>query len=261
MGNYLHLKDVIAKYYIRDGNRVVFRNNTSLNQMALKMWDKLHFSEIDSSVLSKVINGTRLFTFKQLKTFCDILELSKKERRSLFNALIKDKLGEMNATENTDNIHLALAKISYSSHQNTIKLSNKSKRLFEEIMAIIAPRLNQKSKLGVKYSASCYYHFITKGVYKYNSFVENKFANFDVAIPICDFNKTVKGLENNCKCGYHLALYGIIKEYLKKRIFTHERIQNKLNRWVSFFFPKYAALSYLENLHTLNIYIKIILKK
>lgn len=228
--------------------------------MALGMWEKLQFSEIDSSVLSKVINGNRLFTFRQLRVFCDLLDLNRNQRKVVFEALIKDKLGEFNLDNNKD-IHLAFAKLSYYPHQKTPKLGTSSKKLFQKIITTIAPRFNQKSKLGVIYTKNCYYHFITKGVQKYNGIIEKEFANFDVSIPICDFTKTVKGLENNCRCGYHLALYGIIKEYLRKRVFSRERIQNKLNRWIAFFFPKEAVLKYLENSSSLDTQSRLLLRE
>ena len=56
------------------------------------MSEKLNFSEVDSSVLSKVINGKRLFTQKQLDIFCNILNLNERQKFDLTNALIDDTL-------------------------------------------------------------------------------------------------------------------------------------------------------------------------
>lgn len=50
----------------------------TLNQLALEMWERLGYREIDASVISRVLKAERLFTSKQLKIFCSILKLDSK---------------------------------------------------------------------------------------------------------------------------------------------------------------------------------------
>jgi|GEM_PF-3224258 len=69
----------IRKYYKRSQNRVVFSNGMSLNQLAQEMWEDLGYKGIDASVLSKVINGQRVFTESQIKSFCKILTVPQNE--------------------------------------------------------------------------------------------------------------------------------------------------------------------------------------
>lgn len=66
----------LKNYYFRKGNRILFSNGMTLNQLALCMWEKLGYREIDSSVLSKVINGNRHFSPKQLEVFADNLPVN-----------------------------------------------------------------------------------------------------------------------------------------------------------------------------------------
>lgn len=85
-----NLAKAIKKFYEREQNKVVFKNKMSLNQLALEMWEKLEYQQIDASVISKVINGIRLFTPIQLKTFCSILNISRKEEEYLHYCLYMD---------------------------------------------------------------------------------------------------------------------------------------------------------------------------
>lgn len=87
------LSEALQKYYSREGKRVLFRNNCSLNQLAMAMWEQLGFHQIDSSVLSRVLKGERLFTTPQLKVFCKLLTLSRKEEEYLFACLQQDFVG------------------------------------------------------------------------------------------------------------------------------------------------------------------------
>lgn len=80
----------LENYYRRDGNRFRFKNNRSLNELAMEMWEKLHYRQMDPSILSKVVNGKKLFSLKQLNIFCDILKISSKERKTLQRLLMKD---------------------------------------------------------------------------------------------------------------------------------------------------------------------------
>lgn len=85
-----HLSKALKKYYSKEGNKLVFRNNLSLNQLALEMWERLGYQGIDASVLSRVINGERLFTLDQLNIFCDVLRLNNLRESELMAALEVD---------------------------------------------------------------------------------------------------------------------------------------------------------------------------
>lgn len=87
-----HLSSILERHFRRKGNRIVFKNKVSLNDFSLLMWEILRYQGIDSSVLSRVIHGERLFTYKQLKVFCKVLALPGKEKLELEQALGKDIL-------------------------------------------------------------------------------------------------------------------------------------------------------------------------
>jgi hypothetical protein len=87
-----YLAQQLKKYYRRKGNQVMFNNGENLNQISLSMWSKLGFCEVDAGVLSRVINGKRLFTPKQLNVFCKLIDLNKQERLKLSQALAIDIL-------------------------------------------------------------------------------------------------------------------------------------------------------------------------
>jgi hypothetical protein len=80
----------IAKYYKKENNKIIFANGMTLNKMALEMWERLNFSEVDPSVVSRVINGQRLFTPSQLKVFCKVLKIKSKEQENLNFCLAQD---------------------------------------------------------------------------------------------------------------------------------------------------------------------------
>lgn len=80
------LAQQLKRYYNHSSNKIVFKNNQSLNQLSLSLWEELDYHSIDASVLSKILKGERLFTFKQLQAFCTIINLSFKEKQELFNA-------------------------------------------------------------------------------------------------------------------------------------------------------------------------------
>lgn len=77
----------LQRHYVRLGNRIVFNGGYSLNQLALEMSERLHFKEIDVSVLSRVLKGERLFTQKQLSIFSEILHINKEQKQLLKTAL------------------------------------------------------------------------------------------------------------------------------------------------------------------------------
>ena len=87
-----NLSFALKKYYVRKKNRIFFSDSISLHEMTLSLWQELGYAEIDASVLSRVLQGERLFTSKQLSAFCKLLGLEKEERENLFTCLAKDLL-------------------------------------------------------------------------------------------------------------------------------------------------------------------------
>lgn len=86
------LAEGLKKYYTRKKNRIIFRGNISLHDLSLTLWQELEFSEIDTSVVSRVLQGKRLFSPKQLHTFCKIVSIQGAEKLDLFSRLAKDVL-------------------------------------------------------------------------------------------------------------------------------------------------------------------------
>ncbi len=87
-----YLSEALKKYYCKEGNKLVFQNKYSLNQLALEMWERLDYSGMDPSVLSRVLSGERLFTEIQLEVFCQILGLPFQDvealNQSLHNSMV-----------------------------------------------------------------------------------------------------------------------------------------------------------------------------
>lgn len=67
----------------------------TLNQLALEMWERLGYQGVDPSVLSRVLKGERLFTFRQLEVFCETLSLSGRVHLSLRECLYVDMCSRM----------------------------------------------------------------------------------------------------------------------------------------------------------------------
>jgi len=84
----INLAKALQKYYLHKGNRIIFANKMTLNQLAMVMWERLGFREVDSSVLSRVISGERLFTQRQLRAFCEILKIKGLEKSYLKDILL-----------------------------------------------------------------------------------------------------------------------------------------------------------------------------
>ncbi len=89
-----HLSKALQKYYTRKGNRIIFANGMTLNQLAWEMWERLGYREIDPSVLSRVISGERRFTHTQLMVFSKILKLGKSETSILREILAKELISK-----------------------------------------------------------------------------------------------------------------------------------------------------------------------
>ncbi len=88
------LAEVLQKYYIREGNRFVFRSGKTLNQLALEMWERLGCRGVDASVLSKVLQGKRLLTPQQVGVFSDLVKTSTREQEELQMSLQADYLAK-----------------------------------------------------------------------------------------------------------------------------------------------------------------------
>lgn len=86
------LAAILQNYYKTKGNKIVFKNGLTLNGLSVVMWEVLKYKEVDSSVLSRVIHGQRLFTYRQLEVFCEALSLQEKEKIELKYALSQDVL-------------------------------------------------------------------------------------------------------------------------------------------------------------------------
>lgn len=86
------LAEGLKKYYTRQKNRIVFCGNISLHDLSLTLWQELEFSEVDTSVVSRVLQGKRLFSPKQLHAFCKIVSIQGAEKLDLFSRLAKDVL-------------------------------------------------------------------------------------------------------------------------------------------------------------------------
>lgn len=84
------LSDALADFYERKGGRIFFQNGMSLNQLALEMWERLGYQQIDPSVISRVLSGERLFTPQQLKIFVAIIGVPNYKRKLLYRQLLKD---------------------------------------------------------------------------------------------------------------------------------------------------------------------------
>lgn len=90
------LTNELKKFYAREGRKIVFTNGMNLSKLADEMAFQLEmetgFEQVDPSVLSKVINGKRLFNHDQLNVFCDVLEVSDEDRWRLKTALHEEMI-------------------------------------------------------------------------------------------------------------------------------------------------------------------------
>lgn len=73
------------------------------------MWVELGFEQVDASVLSRVIRGERSFTAPQIKAFCKLLELPKRDEEYLFACLEQDQNNSLEQYVNTTRLSSSLA--------------------------------------------------------------------------------------------------------------------------------------------------------
>lgn len=213
---YKILSQKIKSYYYKKGNRLIFTNGMTLNKLAMEMWEKLNESEIDSSVISRVIKGDRLFSFRQLSVFCTLLKIRQRERNTLFECLNRDILANKG-------VHLDRRFF----NRFTKSVDTESFNKIQE---------NNSSRIGLLYSRKSYYQLINDGL-RLRTLNNNQTANYSVNIPVCNFNKTVDTFDNNCHCSYHLALYGVINRAIKLK-FSKLDTQKEINSWINYFFPR-----------------------
>lgn len=108
-----YLSKELQRHYARIGNRILFSNGMTLNQLALEMWEILGFKEVDASVVSRVLKGKRTFSFNQLQVFCRALDLSASEEQKLKTALYRDlheRVGLENICNVADKVFIGLVK-------------------------------------------------------------------------------------------------------------------------------------------------------
>lgn len=87
----IHLAEALGSYCTRSSGKIIFRGNLTLNKLALVIWEESSTCGLDASILSKVINGKRLFTPRQLSIFCKVLNIKNRDREFLFYCLHKDQ--------------------------------------------------------------------------------------------------------------------------------------------------------------------------
>lgn len=80
----------LEQYYRRNKSKIIFSNGMNLSDLAISMWEQLGYREIDASVISRVLRGERLLSFKQLKIFCEILKIPQSEINSLVDSLYSE---------------------------------------------------------------------------------------------------------------------------------------------------------------------------
>lgn len=243
MGKFSQL---LAKYYKRERWKVVFKNDLSLNQLSLEMWERLGCSQIDPSVLSRVMKGKRLFSFRQLRVFCDLLDIPQFERNNLFKNLEEDYLNRRGELPKEAE-HYTVPEFIINKQDVLDSLANAlpgiKTSLIQSLYDKLIPREGEMSTIGLAYKKGSYYKLIKEGVSSRNT--NNKLANYNVKIPVCGFQKTVSNYEDNCNCGYHLALYGVIERGIK-RLRNRGKIQQIVDKWMNYFFPRQTILELLS---------------
>jgi hypothetical protein len=204
------------------------------------------------SVVSRVINGKRLFTVAQLRVFCQILDLPQDQRNILFLALSDDVIWRFGA-DNSGQYSATLdgSRLSSPAEMQKVslpfdQLSKKSLTFFRKLIALLVPPENSLSCVRLPFSQKSYYSLLDYTLHHRCRLLDPRFAGFDVSLPVCSFAHTVVGLENNCRCGYHLFLYGVISRAFHFHIFSHNQIQREIGSWTNFFFPMQAVVGYLK---------------
>lgn len=84
------LSTALKRYYKKTKGKIIFLNGYTLNKLSIILWDEAHFAGFDSSTLSRVLKGKRLFTPTQLHLFCNSLSIKLSEEEYLFYCLNQD---------------------------------------------------------------------------------------------------------------------------------------------------------------------------
>lgn len=98
------LSILLSRFYKREGNRVVFSNGMTMNQLSLEMWSYLGNQGFDVSILSKVVNGKRLFSYDQLNAFSKILDIKNFELVLLKKSLMAGVLSKFSLYDDFNSI-------------------------------------------------------------------------------------------------------------------------------------------------------------
>lgn len=224
---------------------MVFCNGMNLNELAWEMWEKLGFSGIDPSVISKTINGKRILTFRQLGVMCKVLSLNQRQRNLLFKSLAKDVLDREGISYDIQNSSALIIEKKLDGSKEFGFENEEVESEYKKILSEVIPQESSLSLAGVYFSQKSFISLIQQAVAKDNLDLKEEFRGFDVRIPTCDFSKTVSNIRDNCMCGYHLALYGVIKALILKR-YSRKKIEKEISKWTAFFFPKERVIKYLE---------------
>lgn len=94
-----NLATELKSLYSKQGNKILFNEKLSLNEVAFQIWEKLGYKNFDVSTLSRIINGKRLFTSEQLDIFANVLNISESKRKDLQEALNIDLLSRYGITQ------------------------------------------------------------------------------------------------------------------------------------------------------------------
>ncbi|MEZ4667545.1 MAG: hypothetical protein R3E39_06465 [Anaerolineae bacterium] len=89
MGMYLARE--LQKYFRKSGNKYLFHNGMTLNEVAWEMQAVVQCGSIDPGILSKAINGHRLLSDWQVDAFCQALDLTEAQRYDLTYAILQDR--------------------------------------------------------------------------------------------------------------------------------------------------------------------------
>lgn len=89
----IHLARELRTYFQQSGNKHLFPNGLTLNQLAWEM-NAIASGEMYPGILSRAINGHRLLTDWQLEAFCKVLNLTEAQRWRLSYAVAQDKCAD-----------------------------------------------------------------------------------------------------------------------------------------------------------------------
>jgi len=141
-----HLSNALHRYYSQEFGHLIFVGEKGVQELSLSMWQELNYSKIDPSVLSRVMQGKRLFTPEQLFVFCKILHLSQTEIEYLFYCLSLDHWQRDKVA--IDHIFLPTKEIArlIDSYIQDTHIHNKKEFIVTKLLEFIARVEQYKSK-------------------------------------------------------------------------------------------------------------------